>query len=329
MPPLPPPLGLPYRERGVGVGYGFAQKCKKIEGGGSPNGSQPKSSRNLVSSVRMSASANSSVSAIQESLKGASVQELLSFIGAAAAEAKKKAKGVKEKSPKEPKEKGPVPPQLRIPHAWVAETLRDSNANGWEEFQVAGGDVVPASTLKDGVHAFADGKKMNHKLAMSLSKQRWAPKTQIGTHKAKYEAFLLAFQASDAAVVTALAVPATAEPKAAAAPKAPKAAAAPKAAVPAASAVVPAASAVVPKAKASPKKAPAAAASPKKTKANTWTCDDDGNVHPWEFKGKKYARNFQNQVWEATADGEISEWAGIFDGKKIDASAEPLYLEDE
>ena len=266
----------------------------------------------------------SNLASIQESLKGASVQELLSLIGAAAAEAKKKAKGVKEKGPKEPKEKGPVPPQLRIPHAWVGETLRDSNANGWEEFQVAGGDVVPASTLKDGQHVFADGKKMNHKLAMSLSKQRWAPKTQIGTHKAKYEAFLVAFQASDAAVTAALAVPkaAATPPKATATP--PKAA--PKAAVPAASAVV---------AKASPKKAAAAtavaatAASPKKkTKANTWTCEDDGGVHEWEFKGKVYARNFQNQVWEYDGD-EVGEWAGVFDGKKIDASAEePLYVDD-
>ena len=269
----------------------------------------------------------SNLASIQESLKGASVQELLSLIGAAAAEAKKKAKGVKEKSPKEPKEKGPVPPQLRIPHAWVAETLRDSNANGWEEFQVAGGDVVPASTLKDGQHVFADGKKMNHKLAMSLSKQRWAPKTQIGTHKAKYEAFLVAFQASDAAVTAALAVPATP-------PKEPKAATPPKAAPKAA---MPAASAVVAKTKASPKKAAAATAvaaaastaSPKKkTKANTWTCEDDGGVHEWEFKGKMYARNFQNQVWEFV-DGEVGEWAGVFDGKKIDASAEePLYVDD-
>jgi hypothetical protein len=270
---------------------------------------------------------------LQESLKGASVQELLSLIGAAAAEAKKKVKGVKEKSPKEPKEKGPVPPQLRIPHAWVAETLRDSNANGWEEFQVAGGDVVPASTLKDGQHVFADGKKMNHKLAMSLSKQRWAPKTQIGTHKAKYEAFLVAFQASDAAVTAALAVPATAEPKATPPKAATKAAVAAVAAPKAAVATPPkAATKAAPKAKASPKvpvasAVPTATASPKK-KANTWTCEDDGGVHEWEFKGKVYARNFKNQVWEFVG-GEVGEWAGVFDGKKIDASAEePLYVDD-
>jgi hypothetical protein len=142
----------------------------------------------------MSVANVSSLASVQESLKGASVQELLALINSAAAEAKKKAKGVKEpksKEKKEPKEKGPVPPQLRIPHAWVAETLRDAKANGWEEFQVACGDVVPASSLvQDGEHVFADGKKMNHKLAMSLSKQRWAPKTQIGTHKEMYEEFL-------------------------------------------------------------------------------------------------------------------------------------------
>ena len=152
----------------------------------------------------MSTSANSVNASLQESLKGASVQELLSLISSAAAEAKKKGKGVKEakvpKEKKEPKEKGPVPPQLRIPHAWVAETLRDAKANGWEEFQVSNGDVVAASSgMQDGEHLFADGKKMNHKLAMSLSKQRWAPKTQIGTHQSKYEAFLAAFEAAMAA----------------------------------------------------------------------------------------------------------------------------------
>ena len=52
-------------------------------------------------------------------------------------------------------------------------------------------------------------------------------------------------------------------------------------------------------------------------------------MHEWEYKGKKYARNFQNHVWEYE-DGEVGSWAGVFDGKKIDASAEePLYMEDE
>jgi len=310
----------------------------------------------------MSVANVSSLASVQESLKGASVQELLALINSAAAEAKKKAKGVKEpksKEKKEPKEKGPVPPQLRIPHAWVAETLRDAKANGWEEFQVAGGDVVPASSLvQDGEHVFADGKKMNHKLAMSLSKQRWAPKTQIGTHKEMYEEFLLAFQASDAAITAALAEPeeepepahatlkaavaaTKAVPKASAvhaplkAAKAPKAAAAAVAAAP--KVVVAAVAAAAPLKVATPPKAAAAAVAPlkpatppKKTKANTWTCEDDGNVHEWEYKGKKYARNFQNQVWELLDDGELGSWAGVFDGKKIDASAaEPLFMEDE
>jgi hypothetical protein len=300
----------------------------------------------------MSVANVSSLASVQESLKGASVQELLALINSAAAEAKKKAKGVKEpksKEKKEPKEKGPVPPQLRIPHAWVAETLRDAKANGWEEFQVAGGDVMPASALiVDGEHLFENGKTMNHKLAMSLSKQRWAPKTQIGTHKEMYEEFLLAFQASDAAITAALAEPeeepepapkaaTKAVPKASAVPaplKAAKAAAAPKAAVAAPKVVTPPKAAV---AAATPPKAAAAAVAPlkpatppKKTKANTWTCEDDGNVHEWEYKGKKYARNFQNQVWELLDDGELGSWAGVFDGKKIDASAaEPLFMEDE
>jgi hypothetical protein len=188
---------------------------------------------------------------------------------------------------------------------------------------------------------FADGKKMNHKLAMSLSKQRWAPKTQIGTHKEMYEAFLVAFQASDAVITAALAEPeeepeeepahATLKAATKAVPKA-SAVPAPLKAAKAAAAHAPPKAAV---AVATPPKAAAAAASlkpatpPKKTKANTWTCEDDGNVHEWEYKGKKYARNFQNQVWEYE-DGEVGSWAGVFDGKKIDASAaEPLYVEDE
>jgi hypothetical protein len=309
----------------------------------------------------MSVANVSSLASVQESLKGASVQELLALINSAAAEAKKKAKGVKEpksKEKKEPKEKGPVPPQLRIPHAWVAETLRDAKANGWEEFQVAGGDVMPASALiVDGEHLFENGKTMNHKLAMSLSKQRWAPKTQIGTHKEMYEEFLLAFQASDAAITAALAEPeeepepapkaavaaTKAVPKASAVPAPLKAAKAAAAHAPLKAAVVAAplkvatppkaAAAAAPLKVATPPKAAAAAAKPatppKKTKANTWTCEDDGNVHEWEYKGKKYARNFQNHVWEYE-NGEVGSWAGVFDGKKIDASAEePLYMEDE
>jgi hypothetical protein len=259
----------------------------------------------------MSVANVSNLAALQESLKDASVQELLALIGAATAEAKKKAKGAKEpkasKSPKEPKEKGPVPPQLRIPHAWVAKTLDDANTNGWEEFEVTGKNPVTmaGSVIRDGQHVFPDtGKPMNHKLAMSLSKVRWAPKTQTGTHQVQYQKFLTEFLAAEdekAAMevsvkpVAVPAPPATAE-------KTPQ-----------------------------KKKETAAPAAPKKVaKKEEWTCENDGNVHPWEFKGKKYARNFDNQVWLVDSSGEVCGWAGVWDGKKLDASAvEPVYMDEE
>jgi hypothetical protein len=75
------------------------------------------------------------------------------------------------------------------------------------------------------------------------------------------------------------------------------------------------------KAKAAPKKA---------AKKEEWTCENDGNVHPWEYKGKRYARNFDNQVWLVDSSGEVCGWAGVWDGKKLDASAEePVYMDEE
>jgi hypothetical protein len=259
-----------------------------------------------------------SFTALQESLKDASVQELLALIGAATAEAKKKAKGVKEakvpKEKKEPKEKGPVPPQLRIPHAWVAETLRDANTNGWEPFEVTGKNPVtmPGSEIQDGQHVFPDtGKPMNHKLAMSLSKARWAPKTQTGTHQVQYQKFLTEFLAAEEEKAAMEVVkPVEAKAVAKEAKEAPK---------------------ETPKETPQKKKEAAVPAAPKKAaKAAEWTCENDGNVHPWEFKGKKYARNYDNQVWFVDSSGEVCGWAGVFDGKKLDASApEPSYMDEE
>jgi len=252
----------------------------------------------------------SNLASLQESLKDASVQDLLALIGAAAAEAKKKAKGVKEpkapKGPKEPKEKGPVPPQLRIPHAWVAKTLDDANTNGWEEFEVTGKNPVTmaGSVIRDGQHVFPDtGKPMNHKLAMSLSKVRWAPKTQTGTHQVQYQKFLTEFLAAEDEAKAAVPAPPAKEAKPAA---------------------------VKPAEKETPQKKVVVPAAPKKVAKKEWTCENDGNVHPWEFKGKKYARNFDNQVWMVDSNGEVNGWAGVFDGKKLDASAaEPVYMDEE
>lgn len=106
--------------------------------------------------------------------------------------------------------KGVVPPQLRKPRAWVEFTLKHALENGWEPFTVfqtkkdkeTGEKIeeeieMPGSILHDGAHVYEDsvtdktpqGKQLIQKDAMSLSKQRWAPKEKKGTHPELYEQF--------------------------------------------------------------------------------------------------------------------------------------------
>jgi hypothetical protein len=110
--------------------------------------------------------------------------------------------------------KGVVPPQLRKPRAWVDFTLAHALENGWESFTVfqtkkdkESGEKIeeeiemPASILHDGAHVYEGsvtdktpaGKQLIHKDAMSLSKQRWAPKEKKGTHPELYEEFETAY----------------------------------------------------------------------------------------------------------------------------------------
>ena len=106
--------------------------------------------------------------------------------------------------------KGVVPPQLRKPRAWVDFTLRHALENGWESFTVfqtkkdkeTGEKIdeeieMSESVLHDGAHVYDGsvtektpaGKQLIHKDAMSLSKQRWAPKDKKGTHGELYAEF--------------------------------------------------------------------------------------------------------------------------------------------
>jgi hypothetical protein len=106
--------------------------------------------------------------------------------------------------------KGVVPPQLRKPRAWVDFTLAHALENGWEAFtvyqtkkdKVTGEKVeeeieMPGSVVHNGAHVYEgsvtektpDGKQLIHKDAMSLSKQRWAPKESKGTHPELYKEF--------------------------------------------------------------------------------------------------------------------------------------------
>jgi len=154
-----------------------------------------------------------SVQELCESLKEMPAEEILSVMVACVASMKKSLKGStggKKERKKGSMPKGEVPPQLVKPRAWVEETLEDAKKNGWEAFQVrtekkdkVTGEVtasiteMPESELHNGTHIFKgsisektpNGKQLIHKDAMSLSKQRWTPKEQKGSHKAKYEAF--------------------------------------------------------------------------------------------------------------------------------------------
>ena len=106
--------------------------------------------------------------------------------------------------------KGVVPPQLRKPRAWVDFTLHHALENGWESFTVfqtkkdkeTGEKIdeeieMSASALHEGAHVYDGsvtektpaGKQLIHKDAMSLSKQRWAPKDKKGTHPELYAEF--------------------------------------------------------------------------------------------------------------------------------------------
>jgi hypothetical protein len=292
----------------------------------------------------------------QESLKNASIEDLLAIIAAATAEAKKKAKvavkeSAKEKAPKEKKgsmPKGVLPVQLQESFAYVDYTLAQANKNGWKEFTVKGQDEAEeASEERNGVHVFpSTGKALNRKQAMSLSKFLWSNKEQKGADQAFYEAFKAQYVAPVAVPVVAEAVE-VAAPMAASSPKkeakvpkvkktdeekaAEKEAkkAAKKVASPAAPAAAAAPAAVAPK-KVAPKKV-AKKEEPKEEK-DDFTCEDDGAAYPWDFKGKKFLRNFANQMWERTDDGEAGDWAGVFDPKSmtIDTSAEePVFYEDE
>ena len=110
--------------------------------------------------------------------------------------------------------KGVVPPQLRKPRAWVDFTLHHALENGWESFTVfqtkkdkeTGEKIdeeieMSASVLHEGAHVYDGsvtektpaGKQLIHKDAMSLSKQRWAPKDKKGTHPELYAEFETAY----------------------------------------------------------------------------------------------------------------------------------------
>ena len=342
--------------------------------------------------------------------------DLFKIIKKATLEAEKKSK-LESKPKKEDGPKKEVPKQFKKPKKWVDYTLEHANANGWEEFilKERGEEIVmPASAVREGVHVHpGSGKPMTMTQAMSLSKQRWAPRDGLGSHPALYQEFLEWFDAQveeepveEAVVVEKpVVVRKTAEQKAAEVAakkaeleeanaiaraaresaaelkkqakaaekeaeknrKAAEKAAAKASAVPAA-AVKPAVKVVVKAAVKAPVAAVAAAAvaapvaaaaaaveapvsprmpsapvpvaaakpvgawrtKPQPAAVEEWTCPDDGQVYKFAFKGMNYLRNFDNETWNATAEGGFGKWAGkyLVDEKRIDDTVADPYEEE-
>jgi hypothetical protein len=151
--------------------------------------------------------------ALVASLKQLDAPDLFKVMKQALAEAEKRTKGGKASAPAKKAgsmPKGVVPPQLRKPRAWVEFTLKHALENGWESFTVYQtkkdkdtGDKIeeeiemPGSELHEGAYVYEGsvtekcptGKQLIQKDAMSLSKQRWAPKEKKGTHPELYAEF--------------------------------------------------------------------------------------------------------------------------------------------
>ncbi len=151
--------------------------------------------------------------ALVASLKQLDAPDLFKVMKQALAEAEKRTKGGKAAAPAKKAgsmPKGVVPPQLRKPRAWVEFTLKHALENGWEPFTVyqtkkdkeTGEKIeeeieMPGSVLHEGAYVYEDsvtekcptGKQLIQKDAMSLSKQRWAPKEKKGTHPELYAEF--------------------------------------------------------------------------------------------------------------------------------------------
>ena len=295
------------------------------------------------------------VEAVLASLKTFAVADLFKVSKVSLAEAEKRIKTGKTE-PKAVAEKKATPKQLRKPTQWVQFTLQHALRHGWEAFTVENKKSqeiieMPASVVNDaGEHVYPNGKKMILTHAMSLSKQRWAPKAKEGTNQDLYNEFSAEFDAQpEEEVEAAQAAPAKpkmvrktaeekeAEKEAKAAKKAEEKAAkaAKKAEEKAAKTVKAPAKAVkaAAPAAATPAATPAGVKPGKKAakKVEEWTCPADGNVYPWSYKGKNFLRNSDNQVWEAEANGSCGDWAGVFipSEDRIDESAADPFADEE
>jgi hypothetical protein len=276
----------------------------------------------------------SSIQNIHDSLKELSVEELLTIIAAATAEAKKKAKIVVKAPKKEAKEKkgsmpkGVIPPQLLKPRAYVDYTLADAIKNGWESFEISG-QPIAASVEKDGAHLFeATGKPFNQKHAMSLSKIRKTTRPEFYEEFEAQYVEPVAAPAAESQEESVAAVAAVSAPK----PKKEKAAPKPKKTdeEKAAEKVAKLAAKEAEKAeKKTEKKVAKKPEAPKEVIVDTWVPKTtDGKVYPRTIGGVVYFSNHLHQLWVKDVDGGVGDWAGVFlaSENRIDATAEePMY----
>jgi len=324
------------------------------------------------------------IDVLMATIKGLEMGDLWKIHDTATSELKKRSK-VTASKPTSKKAgsmpKGKVPTQLRRPRAWVDFTLKHALENGWESFTVhqtkkdketgekTSEEILqPGSVLHEGAHVYdgsvteknPKGKQLIHKDAMSLSKQRWAPKNATGTHQELYDEFLASYvddDVSETSTESTKVVKMTAAEKEKASEekkaeklriaeekkeekqrlaeekKAEKLRIAEEKKEEKLKTVKP----VKPKAQEKtlvpanvPTNVPAKAPIKKKP-ALEWSCPEDDMVHPWQYKGKAYLRNFQNEVWLKGADGACGEWQGIYmpAEDKIDNSAAEPEFEDE
>jgi len=316
----------------------------------------------------------SDIEATLAAIKGLDLSDLIKVMKHATMEAEKRQKSQKT-TKKGSMPKGVDPPQLKKPRAWVDFTRQHAQENGWEPFTIiqskkdktTGEKTIeeiemPGSMLHQGVHVFEgsidaknpNGKMLIHKHAMSLSKQRWAPKDSKGTHQALYDEFMSTYEITDSQesnesleakekekvaskeakeLEKAAAKEAKELEKAAAKEAKEKEKAAAKEAKEKEKAATKEAKGKtsIPKAAiavvnvTTPKIAKKAA-----TKVTAWSCPDDDRVHYWNWKGKDFMRNFQNEVWTRGADGEIDKWQGMYlpEEDRIDDSIEEPVFAD-
>jgi hypothetical protein len=186
-----------------------------------------------MSAAAASAIATADVSAILEQIKSLNTIDLLKVASAATTLAAKNVKKVPKSAPASSKKRGKKTTkksdvseasdgekpkrngaQLVKPRAWVTYTLEDAKKHGWSAFTITQSKKdkitgqktetaveVPASAPEavEGEYVFPDGKKFNHKYAISLSKLYWSVKTQSGDRKDLYDAFDASYVAPEGA----------------------------------------------------------------------------------------------------------------------------------